>query len=61
MTRIQEIIGTEIADVALYFGPDGELNGRISGKEKSATITTITAGGYNIQCFHFRVLIRELK
>jgi hypothetical protein len=42
----------------LVIGDNGEINGRIIGEKGAATITTIGAGGYNIQCFHYRVLVR---
>ena len=46
---------------ALYIGPEGDINGIIVGTEGKAKIQTIGAGGYNIQCFHFRTLIHEIK
>ena len=39
----------------------GDINGIIVGTEGKAKIQTIGAGGYNIQCFHFRTLIHEIK
>jgi hypothetical protein len=48
-----------ITDVSgLTFGADGSLNGTVLGETGSATVRTIMAGGWNIQCFHFRVLVK---
>ncbi len=45
----------------LLIEKDGELNGYISGTRGKASVHTIGAGGYNVQCFHFRVLVKKLK
>ena len=59
--KVTDIIG-EITDVSkLYFGNDGSLNGIIIGTEGSAKVETIIAGGYNIQCLHYRVLIHKIN
>ena len=42
----------------LYIGNDGNINGTIKGEKRTVTIETILAGGYNIQCLHYRVLIK---
>lgn len=42
----------------LTFGNNGGINGRIIGEKGAADVTTIMAGGYNIQCLHFRVLVK---
>lgn len=39
----------------------GDLNGIVYGENGNAKITTIGAGGYNIQIFHYRVLVKEIK
>ena len=44
-----------------YIGPDGRINGIISGPKGRFSIKSIFAGGYNIQCFHIRVLVHKLK
>ena len=33
----------------------------MSGNKGKCKIETIGAGGYNIQCFHFRILVHEFK
>ena len=51
----------EITDAsALTVGAKGDLNGYIEGKDGKASIKTIGAGGYNIQCYHFRTLIHKM-
>ena len=59
--RIMSTVGTITDASALYIGPEGDINGYIVGTEGKAKIQTIGAGGYNIQCFHFRTLIHEMK
>ena len=59
--RIMSTVGTITDTAALYIGPEGDINGIIVGTEGKAKIQTIGAGGYNIQCFHFRTLIHEIK
>ena len=61
MTRVSKITG-EIVDASyLYIADDGNLNGYIIGKDGKASVETIGAGGYNIQCFHYRVLVKPRK
>lgn len=44
-----------------YIGPDGRINGIISGPKGRFSIKSIFAGGYNIQCLHVRALVHKLK
>ena len=58
--RTNAIVG-QITDASgLYIGAKGELNGYIYGTDGTAEVETIGAGGYNIQCFHFRTLIKSV-
>ncbi len=43
----------------LRIGGTGELNGFIVGTAGTAKVQTIGAGGWNIQCYHFRTLIHK--
>lgn len=60
--RATSIVG-EITDAThLSIGnKQGELNGIIIGTKGKCRIETISAGGYNIQRFHYRLLIKEVK
>ena len=57
--RTNAIVG-EITDASgLTVGSKDDLNGYIIGTRGTAKVQTIGAGGYNIQCFHFRTLINK--
>lgn len=59
--RTNAIVG-QITDASnLRIGDKGDLNGYIIGTKGTAKVETIGAGGYNIQCFHFRTLIHEVR
>lgn len=57
--RTNEIVGTITDASNLKVGSKGDLNGYIIGTRGTAKVQTIGAGGYNIQCFHFRTLINK--
>ena len=58
--RTNAIVG-KITDASnLTVGPNGELNGYIIGTNGRASVKTIGAGGYVVQCYHFRTLIRKM-
>ena len=59
--RTNAIVGTITDASCLRVGNKGDLNGYIKGTRGTAKLETIGAGGYNIQCFHFRTLINEMK
>lgn len=57
--RTNAIVG-EITDASnLRIGSKADLNGYVIGTRGIAKVQTIGAGGYNIQCFHFRTLINR--
>lgn len=61
ITRINNEIG-EITDASnLEISVKGNLDGIVVGAKGSVKITTIGAGGFNIQCFHYRTLIKKMK
>lgn len=56
--RVENRVGkvTDWSDI--HFGMNGMLNGRVTGNLGSVYVETIGAGGYNIQRFHYRVLLK---
>ncbi len=70
MNRVTKITGT-ITDAKGLYLENGDINGIIIGERGKAKVQTIGAGGYNEhiildsgrhgQCYHFRVLINEIK
>lgn len=57
--RTNAIVG-QITDASnLKIGAKHDLNGFIIGTKGTAKVQTIDAGGYNIQCYHFRTLISK--
>jgi len=59
--RTNAIVGTITDASNLYIGSKQDLNGYIIGERGKAEVRTIGAGGYNIQRFHFRTLVLEMK
>ena len=59
--RTNAIVGQITDATNLHIGNKGDLNGFIIGEKGTAKVQTIGAGGYNIQCFHFRTLINKMK
>lgn len=59
--RTNHIVGTITDASNLKIGMKHDLNGYIIGTKGIANVQTIDAGGYNIQCYHFRTLINPMK
>ncbi|GCD12602.1 hypothetical protein [Clostridium tagluense] len=61
ISRIKEVIG-EIKDLSgLNISSKGEINGIAKGLKANAKVETISAGGYAVQCWHYRVLVNTIK
>lgn len=56
--KIEAKAGAIVDADKLYIGNDGSINGYVSGEIKKVTVETIYAGGYNVQCLHYRVLVK---
>jgi hypothetical protein len=61
INRIKYVTGDIIDASGLYIGVNTDINGIVIGLDSKAKVTTIYAGGYNIQCLHYRVLIHQMK
>lgn len=59
--RITAVVGNIVDCSGLHIGRTGMIEGVIIGNTGKARIETISAGGYNIQRFHFRTLIHKLN
>jgi len=59
--RVYKKIGKVVDASGLYVGNNLSLNGIVQGEKGNANVETIYAGGYNIQCLHYRVLIKPVK
>jgi len=61
MNRVNDVVGTITDATGLEISEKGNLDGIIKGTKADAKVETIGAGGYNIQCFHYRTLVHEIK
>lgn len=57
--RIREVTGKITDGTRLRIGMDGNINGVVYGENGNAEVETIGAGGYNIQIYHYRVLVKK--
>jgi len=61
LNRIKKAVGKTFDCSGLYIADNLEINGIVSGELGKAKVETITAGGHNIQCFHYRVLVNIIN
>lgn len=59
--RIYDVTGTIVEGSSLDISAKGNLDGVIVGEKATVKVDTISAGGYNIQCFHYRTLVKPMK
>lgn len=60
VARISDITGP-ITDARGLYIYAGDLNGVVLGEKGAAKVNTIGAGGYNIQCYHYRMLVHDVS
>ena len=58
INRIEKKAGKFVDCGELFIGFDGNINGYIEGDLKRVNVSTIYAGGHNIQCLHYRILVK---
>lgn len=60
VNEVTEITGiiTDATNLTIH---GGELNGNIIGEKGTASVNTFSAGGWNIQCFHYRTKVTKLN
>lgn len=56
--RVRKVVGVITDEEGLYLDERGEINGVVVGTDGKAAVSTIIAGGWNIQRIHFRTLVR---
>lgn len=61
IARIEKVAGKIVNANNLFIGVNGEINGQVIGEDKTVNVTAIYAGGYNVQCLHYRVLVKAVK
>lgn len=61
LDRITKVTGEIVNASDLELSVNGQINGIVVGKKGTVHVETIGAGGYNIQCFHFRTLVKPVK
>jgi hypothetical protein len=58
--RVTDAVGTITNAKGLEISEKGDLVGIIVGEKGKAKVETISAGGWNIQCFHYRTLVHTI-
>lgn len=58
IATVEKKAGKILDTTNLYIGKDGNINGIVTGEIKTVNVETILAGGYNIQCLHYRILVK---
>jgi vacuolar-type H+-ATPase subunit I/STV1 len=61
LVRIKSCVGDTLDCSGLYISPNAEISGIAVGELGKVRVETITAGGYNIQCLHYRILVNMVN
>lgn len=61
INRINTVVGAITDASKLEVNEKGNLDGFITGEKGKAKIETVGAGGWNIQCFHYRTLVHKVE
>lgn len=59
--RVNAVVGSMTDAGGLRIDVKGNLNGIVVGEKGKAKVETIGAGGWNIQCWHYRTLVHAIK
>jgi len=60
IVAITDITGVITDAAGLRIGGKGDINGVVKGEKGVAEVNTFSAGGWNIQCFHYRTKITDI-
>ena len=60
-TMVEKKAGKIVDATNIHSGVDASINGIVIGEKAKVKVETIYAGGYNIQCLHYRILVKEVK
>lgn len=58
IAKIEKKAGAIVDASHLTVAGDGNINGYVQGEKAMVTVSTIIAGGYNIQRVHYRVIVK---
>jgi hypothetical protein len=58
VARISQKAGEVVDASGLRIATNGEINGTVVGTAGTVSVETVAAGGYNIQCLHYRILVK---
>lgn len=61
IARVEKKAGKITDANYLALGNNGEINGFIIGEKAKVSVHTVFAGGYNVQCLHYRVLVKVIS
>ena len=61
MYRVKAKAGNIVDASGLYIANDLNINGRVIGDKETVSVQTIMAGGHNVQCLHYRILVKVIK